>query len=171
MGSNKLGLEQVETAIGRTLVSDWHTIDQARIGEFGRITDDPDPTHIDPEWARAHSPWGGPIAFGFLTVSMLTPMVYDVFDIPLDGSDRPRHHANYGFNRLRLVEPVPAGARIRAHVTVKDVVPRKPGQSLMILDVRVEIEGYERPALTAEWLSMLFDTERLEALTRNGGRS
>lgn len=153
---SKVGLEQIETAIGLTLVSNWHTIDQARIEEFGRITNDPDPTHIDPEWARAHSPWGGPIAFGFLTISMLTPMVYDVLDIPFDGSSR-RFHANYGFNRLRLVEPVPAGSRIRAHITIKKVVPRKSGQSLMVLDVRVEIEGRERPALTAEWLSMLFN--------------
>jgi len=165
MDSNKLGLEQVETAIGRTLVSQWHMIDQLRINEFGRVTDDPDPAHMDPEWAREHSPWGGAIAYGFLTVSMLTPMVYDVFDIRFDGSGGSRrHHANYGFNRLRLVEPVPAGARIRAHVTVKDVVPRKPGQSLMVLDVRVEIEGRKRPALTAEWLSILFDTEQLKAL-------
>lgn len=161
MGSNKLRLEEVESAVGLTLVSEWHTIDQLRITEFGRITDDLDPAHMDPEWARAHSPWGGPIAFGFLTISMLTPMVYDVFDIRFDGSAR-RHHANYGFNRLRLVEPVPAGSRIRAHVKVKNVVPRKSGQSLMVLDVTVEIEGHERPALTAEWLSMLFNLEQAE---------
>lgn len=160
MGSDKLGLEEVEAAIGLTLVSDWHTIDQLRITEFGRITDDPDPDHIDPEWARAHSPWGGPIAFGFLTISMLTSMVYDVFDIRFDGSSR-RQHANYGFNRLRLVEPVPAGSRIRAHVTVKNVVPRKSGQSVIVLDVRVEIEGQDRPALTAEWLLMLFNVEHV----------
>jgi len=168
MGSSKLGLEEIESAVGLTLVSDWHTIDQLRINEFGRITDDPDPTHIDPEWARTHSPWGGPIAFGFLTISMLTPMVYDVFDIRFDGSTG-RHHANYGFNRLRLVEPVPAGSRIRAHVKVKNVAPRKSGQSLMVLDVRVEIEGRERPALTAEWLSMLFNVEQVEA--SGAGRS
>ena len=156
MASVKLGLEQVGSAVGQTLVSEWHAIDQLRINEFGRVTGDPDPAHVDPEWARAHSPWGGPIAFGFLTISMLTPMVYDVLDIPLDGSG-PRHHANYGFNRLRLVEPVPAGSRLRAHVTIKSVVPRKSGQSLMVLNVRVEIEGHERPALTAEWLTMLFN--------------
>ena len=159
MASVKLGLEQVGSAVGLTLVSEWHAIDQLRINEFGRVTDDPDPAHMDPEWARAHSPWGGPIAFGFLTISMLTPMVYDVLDIPLDGSG-PRHHANYGFNRLRLVEPVPAGSPLRAHVTVKSVVPRKSGQSLMALNVRVEIEGHERPALTAEWLTMLFNVEQ-----------
>lgn len=166
MGPSKLGLEQAESAIGIKLVSDWHTIDQLRINEFGRITDDPDPTHIDPEWARAHGPWGGTIAFGFLTISMLTPMVYDVFDIRFDGS-ASCHHASYGFNRLRLVEPVPAGSRIRAHVTVKDVVPRKPGQSLIVLDITVDIEGHERPALTTEWLLMLFKGGAGSIATKN----
>lgn len=158
MHSNKLELDGIENAIGRTLVSGWHVIDQLRISEFGQVTDDPDPAHVDPEWALAHSPWGGPIAHGFLTISMLTAMVYDVFDIRHEVATG-RYHANYGFNRLRLVEPVPAGARIRARVTVANVVPRKPGQSLMVLDVKVEIEGRERPALTAEWLSMLFNME------------
>lgn len=156
MGSTKYALEDIESAVGLTLVSEWHTIDQLRINEFGRVTLDPDPAHINPEWARANSPWGGPVAFGFLTISMLTPMVYDVFDIPLDGSTA-RHHANYGFNRLRLVEAVPAGSRIRAHIKVKSVAPRKAGQSLLVLDVWVEIEGHERPALTAEWLLMLIN--------------
>jgi len=159
---NKVELERVETAVGLTLVSDWHTIDQLRINEFGRITDDPDPAHTNPEWARAHSPWGTPIAFGFLTISMLTAMAYDVFDVRFDGSIG-RTHANYGFNRLRLVEPVPAGSQVRAHVTVEDVVPRKPDQTLIVLDVRVEIKGRERPALTAEWLLMLFKMEQVKA--------
>lgn len=162
MGTTKLNLDKIEQAVGRTFVSNWHTVDQARINDFGRVTSDPDPAHVDPEWARKHSPWGGPIAFGFLTLSLLTPMVYDVFDIPLDGSG-DRVHANYGFNRVRLVEPVPSGARIRAHVTVRDVAPRKPGQSVMVLDVTVEIEGKQRPALTAEWLSMLFRRSDLQA--------
>lgn len=155
MAASKLSLDRIEEAVGRTLVSNWHLVDQTRINEFGRITDDPDPAHIDPEWARQHSPWGGPIAFGFLTVSMLTPLAYDILDIRFDGSSE-RKHANYGFNRLRLVDPVPSGSRIRGHFTVKEVVARKPGQSLMVFDVTVEVEGRKRPALTAEWLSMLF---------------
>lgn len=151
----KVSLDAIEHHVGKTFVSNWHTIDQARINDFGRVTDDPDPAHIDPDWARQHSPWGETVAFGFLTMSMLTPLVYDIFDIRFDGSAE-RHHANYGFNRLRLVEAVPSGSRVRAHVTVKEVSPRKPGQALMALDVTVEIEGKTRPALTAEWLSMLF---------------
>jgi acyl dehydratase len=162
MGAVKLGLDDIELAVGRTLVSEWHTVDQVRINEFGRVTSDPDPAHVDPEWAARHSPWGGPIAFGFLTMSLLTPMVYDVLDVPLNGKGK-RVHANYGFNRLRLVEQVPSGARIRAHMTVKEVAPRKPGQSLMVLDVTVEIEGKQRPALTAEWLSMLFSPSDMRA--------
>ena len=155
MPSNKVRLEAIESAVGQTLISNWHAIDQLRINEFGRVTDDLDPAHIDPEWARAHSFWGGPIAFRFLTISMLTPMVYDVFDIRFE--EGVRHHANYGFNRLRLVEPVPAGARLRAHVKVAKVIPRKPSQSLLVLDVTAEIEGRKRPALTAEWLLMLLN--------------
>ena len=158
----KVSLDAIEQYIGKTFVSNWHTIDQARINGFGRVTDDPDPAHIDPAWARQHSPWGGPVAFGFLTMSMLTPLVYDVFDIRFDGSAE-RHHANYGFNRMRLVEAVPSGARVRAHVTVKEVAARKPGQALMVLDVTMEIEGKARPALTGEWLSMLFRPSEVSA--------
>ncbi len=142
-------------AVGKTFTSGWITMDQKRITEFGHTTEDLDPAHIDPEWCKENSPWGKPIAFGFLTVSMLARMAYDVYKYPLDGdAETEGYPANYGFDKLRMIEPVHAGERIRGHFTLRDAVERKPGQLLMTLDTVVEIEGKEKPALVAEWLSM-----------------
>lgn len=141
--------------VGETFVSDWITIGQQRINEFGHTTEDPDPAHIDPDWCRDNSVWGTPIAFGFLTVAMLTRMLYDVYKYPLDGdAETEGYPVNYGFNKLRLIEAVHVDERIRGHFTVASVVERKPGQMLMKLDTTVEIEGKEKPALFAEWLAM-----------------
>ncbi len=141
--------------VGETFVSSWITVNQQRITEFGHTTEDLDPAHIDPQWCRQNSPWGKPIAFGFLTIAMLTRMIYDVYKYPLDGdAETEGYPVNYGFNRLRLIEPVHAGERIRGHFTVADVTERKPGQMLMTLDTRVEIEGKDNPALVAEWLTL-----------------
>jgi acyl dehydratase len=147
--------QTVADAVGRTFTSDWLVMDQERISAFGRTTDDLDPAHIDPDWCRDNSPWGTPIAFGFLTISMLTRMVYDVYKYPLDGdAEKEGYPVNYGFDRLRLIEPVHAGERVRGHFTLRDVHERKAGQMLMTLDTSVEIEGRDKPALVAEWLTM-----------------
>ncbi len=140
--------------VGRTFVSDWLLIDQERIDAFGQVTDDPDPHHIDPAYAAEHSPWGKTLAFGFLTLSLMTPMLYQVNRYPLDGDPRDGYPVNFGFNKLRFVAPVPVGSRVRGHFTVKDVSERRPGQRQITLDCVVEIEGEERPALVGEWLTL-----------------
>lgn len=143
--------QTVEQALGKTFTSGWHVMDQRRITAFGGITDDFDPHHIDPAFAAKHSAHGKTIAFGFLTLSMLTAMLYEVNHYPLDGDASEGWPANFGFRELRFVAPVLVDARIRGHFTVKEVRERKPGQKLFVLDCSVEIEGQSKPALTARW--------------------
>ena len=143
-----------QPAIGQTYYSDWAMIDQARITDFGRVTDDPDPHHIDPEWTAANSPWGDKtISFGWLTCSMLSSMIYQVMRFPLDGdAEQDGYPVNYGFNRMRFVEPVVVDSRIRGRFHLKDVTETKSGRLQFTFDVAIEIEGVERPALVGEYL-------------------
>jgi acyl dehydratase len=120
-------------------------MNQRRITAFGGITDDYDPHHIDPAFAARHSLHGKTIAFGFLTLSMLTAMLYEVNRYPLDADASAGWPANFGFKALRFVAPVMVDARIRGHFTVKEVRERKPVQKLFALDCVVEIEGQTRP--------------------------
>jgi len=140
--------------VGRTFTSDWIVVDQRRISVFGANTEDPDPHHVDPQFAARHSPWGATISFGFLTLSLLTPMAYQIYRYPLDGDPAEGYPASYGFKDLRFVTPVRVDSRIRGHFKLLDVRERKPGQKLLTLDCRVEIEGETRPALTATWESL-----------------
>ena len=146
--------ENVHDSIGETFVSDWILVDQERISAFGRITEDPDPHHMDPVYAAEHSPWGGTISYGFLTMSLMTPMMYQIYRYRMDGGREDGYPASYGFEKVRFVAPVPSGSRIRGHFTVKDVTERKPGQLQITFACRVEIEGGDRPALVGEWLSL-----------------
>ena len=146
--------ETVHEAVGRTFVSDWIAVEQDRISAFGEITEDPDPHHVDPEYAAEHSPWGRTISFGFLTMSLMTPMLYQIYRYPMDGGSGDGYPASYGFENVRLVAPVLSGSRIRGHFTVKDVRDRKPGQRQVTFGCRVEIEGETRPALVGDWLSI-----------------
>jgi acyl dehydratase len=134
--------------------SSWITVTQEMITKFGDATLDQDPMHVDPEWA-ANGPFGEAVAFGFLTMSLLTRlMVHDVL-----GADSSRpdvadgYYLNYGFDRLRLIEPVPAGSRVRAHFTVKGVRPDDGGRSIVTFGVQMECDRATRPVLVAEWLS------------------
>jgi acyl dehydratase len=130
-------------------------VEQARITAFGEITDDLEPLHTDPAWCAAHSPVGVPIAYGFLTLSLLTRLLREAsteaFAGGVDGA--AEYPLNYGFDRVRFVAPVPVDARIRAHFTLRERRPHAQGE-LMAMDVVVEIEGQERPALTALWWSL-----------------
>lgn len=132
-------------------VSRWIEVTQQRITEFGRVTEDPDRMHIDPLFAAAHSPYGGKtFAFGFLTVSLLTRMVNDVVARPADELST----LNYGFDRLRMLSPVLVDSRVRGRFVLKDLSLRSPTQFRAVYAVTVEIEGYAKPALVADWLSL-----------------
>jgi acyl dehydratase len=137
--------------IGKDIgTSRWIDVTQQRITEFGNVTEDPDRMHIDPEYAAAHSPFGKTLAFGFLTVSLLTRMVNDVVARPSDEVAT----LNYGFDRLRLLSPVLVDSRIRGHFVLKSLSLRSPDQFRAGYAVTVEIEGGAKPALVADWLSV-----------------
>lgn len=155
--------KRVGEAIG---TSDWLTIDQARIDAFADVTLDPDPMHVDPAWCARHSPFGVTIAFGFLTVSLLTYLVRQAVGLGQATTAAGGYPLNYGFDRLRLVEPVPVGSRIRAHVTLLEYRDVRPGEARVTFGVNVEIAGRPRPALVAEWLALWVTDEGNERIRR-----
>ena len=119
-------------------------IDQARIDEFSRATDDPDPMHIDPAWCAANSPFHSTIAFGFLTLSMLTSLSRQALGWAHDSTVESGGYAiNYGLDRVRFVAPVPVNARIRARFVVAESKEVRPGEQLNKFNVTVEIEGQD----------------------------
>lgn len=133
--------------------SDWMTITQEDVNTFGRLTSDPDPYHMDPEFARKHSSIGAPISYGFLTMSMLSHFSAQVFrKAGLSGSARAGQLFNLGFDRLRLPEPVVVGAEIRGRFRHKAIAKREDGGYRITLDAIVDIKGIDRPALVAEWI-------------------
>lgn len=139
------------TALGS---SDWHRVTQEDINQFATLTKDEDPFHIDPEWAKQNSPLGTTISFGFLTLSMLTYFSYQVFNQAGFVSSEETQLFNFGFNRIRLPEPVPAGAEIRGHFTFAGARVRDSGGIEFTTDIVIEIKGYERPAMVAQWLGV-----------------
>lgn len=151
-----------EDSIGKELgCSQWYVIDQERIDAFGRASDDIDPMHMDPAWARVNSPYGTTIAYGFLTLSLLTHMLHDV----IIRSPREAYKLNYGLDRVRMLSPVKVGSSVRARVVLKSVRERGADQFLCNFDIKVEIQGEEKPALVAEWLLLL--VEQAEAAARS----
>lgn len=134
----------IGTEIG---VSDWFTISQAQIDAFADCTHDHQYIHVDPA-AAAQSPFGGTIAHGFLTLSLLSAMAYQMPSI--EGAVMG---VNYGFNKIRFVSPVRSGARIRGRFTPAELTQIRPGEVQFMMNVTVEIEGQDKPALVAEWLS------------------
>lgn len=130
-------------------VSKWFEVDQARIDAFADCTEDRQFIHVDPEAASA-TPFGGTIAHGFLTLSLASAMSYDAI-APLDGATMG---VNYGFDRLRFLAPVRAGARIRGRFRLLSADDKGAGRWLLKHELTVEIEGEDKPALIAEWLAM-----------------
>ena len=142
----------LESMIGQDVgVSDWALIDQDKINAFADVTYDPYFIHIDPARAKQETSFGGSIAHGFLTLSMLSAMAYDA----LPDIKGRTVGMNYGFDKIRFLSPVPAGSLIRGSFRIASV-QRKPGQAIVKYAVTVEIEGKEKPALAAEWLTIAF---------------
>jgi acyl dehydratase len=136
-----------EAMIGQEIgVSSWFVITQDRIDTFADCTEDWQYIHVDPEKAK-ESPFGTTIAHGFLTMSMLSAMIYEMPSI-----EGGRMGVNYGFNRVRFVSPVKVGARIRARFVLTKFEEIRPGEVQTTMDVAIEIEGETKPALVAEWL-------------------
>jgi len=133
--------------------SDWLKITQADIDGFGKYTHDMEPMHNNPQWCKENSPFGKTIAYGFQTISLLTHFMNSATNSLFEGTESELNFPlNYGFNRLRLISPVKIEDRIRAHFVLVDFEEKSSGKLLSTLDVTVEIEGEEQPALKCEWL-------------------
>lgn len=132
-------------------VSAWITVEQQRIDDFARVTGDDQFIHVDPQRAKAESPYGGTVAHGFLTLALLPVMARDV----LPQTRGARAHINYGFDKIRFLSPVPAGGRVRARFRLLRAEERQTGELTLTYEVTVEVEvgGGTRPAVIAVWLS------------------
>ena len=145
-------LEQIKSRIGEEVgVSSWMLVDQARVDAFADATDDRQFIHVDPD-AAAQTPFGGTVAHGFLTLSLLSRMGAEAMLLP----DSLKMAVNYGFDRVRFLAPVKSGSRVRGRFRLDSVEEKAPGQILLRHTVTVEIEGEDKPALTAEWLGLMF---------------
>ena len=146
---NKDNLQQaVDADLG---VSNWIQINQDMVNTFADVTVDHQFIHVDPERA-AQTPFGGPIAHGFLTLSMLTYFVENGCGLNIENVTMG---VNYGFDKVRFVQPVRVGKRVRGHANLMSAEEKHPGQFLLKMRINVEIEGEEKPALVAEWLTMV----------------
>ena len=141
-------LAKVGQPLGR---SEWIAVTQQRIDQFADSTDDRQFIHVDPALA-AQTPFGGTIAHGFLSLSLLTRMAADVMLVP----ETTKMAVNYGLDRVRFIAPVRSGKRVRGHFTLASADEKAPGQLLLKHDVTVEVEGEDKPALTAVWLGLIF---------------
>ena len=145
-------LDEIRSKVGHGVgLSDWIEVGQDRIDDFADATEDRQYIHTDPELA-AQTPFGTTIAHGFLSLSLLSRMAVDAMQVP----DGIRMAVNYGLDRVRFLAPVKAGKRIRGRFVLDSIEEKAPGQILMRHTVTVEIEGEEKPALTAQWLGLIF---------------
>jgi acyl dehydratase len=163
MSENRLPavtIEDLKRAEGTEIgVSAWRTVDQAMIDKFADATDDHQFIHTDPERAARETPFGGTIAHGFLTLSLLSAFAFETIP-PLQNANAG---VNYGFDQVRFVAPVKSGARIRARFTLAGLNIRPSGWIQLAYDVTVEIEGSKKPALTARWLTLAVVENRAAA--------
>lgn len=145
-------LDDIRARIGTEIgASDWIMVDQDRIDQFADTTEDRQFIHVDPV-AAAQTPFGGTIAHGFLSLSLLSRMAADVMQIP----DNAKMAVNYGLDRVRFIAPVRAGSRIRGRFILDAVEDKARGQLLLRHTVTVDIEHHDKPALTAQWLGLIF---------------
>ena len=142
-----IDVRTIGTRVGEQIaVSGWLEVTQARINQFAEATGDHQWIHVDPVRAAAELPSKGTIAHGFLTLSLLSPLIRE--SIQFTGL---RMAINYGLNRVRFVSPVPAGSRIRALITLQAVEAVTGGYQI-IWQVTIERDGGEKPACVADWL-------------------
>ncbi|ADR62162.1 MULTISPECIES: MaoC family dehydratase [Pseudomonas] len=131
--------------------SEWLKIDQQRINLFAEATGDFQFIHVDPEKA-AKTPFGGTIAHGFLTLSLIPKLIEDILVLP----QGLKMVVNYGLDSVRFIQPVKVDSRVRLKVKLGEVVEKKPGQWLLKAIATLEIEGEDKPAYIAESLSLCF---------------
>jgi acyl dehydratase len=150
----------VQNFVGRELgVTEWVTVGQDRIDQFAACTGDRQWIHVDVERARRESPFGGPIAHGYLSLSLVAAMVMELGVIPPDAASA----LNYGLDKVRFVAPVKAGARVRLRASLASAEPQSGGRMLLKLQSTLEIDGEAKPALVAEVLCMLIGKREMAA--------
>lgn len=143
-------LSDLKSRVGEGLgTSPWFLLDQKRIDAFADTTEDHQFIHVDPEAAKA-TPFGQTIAHGFLTLSMLAPMMSSL------ESPEAQMSVNYGFDKVRFLTPVKSGKRVRGHFKLLAMDEKRPGQWQQAVEVSVEIEDESKPALVAEWIFQHF---------------
>lgn len=148
---SKMTLEDYKAQAGTlTRTSDWVEVNQNLINLFADATYDHQFIHVDEARAKTETPFGGTIAHGFLSLSLLSHFV----ETTLPGIEGAAMGINYGLNKVRFLMPVPSTARLRAHFKLIDCTERKPGEILNTYEVTVEIENMDKPALIAEWLGL-----------------
>jgi acyl dehydratase len=149
---DKVTLDAYQKMVGTEIgLSDWITVSQKMIDDFSDVTGDRQFIHNNPDRAADETPFGGAIAHGFLTLSLITQMYKDTTPIIID------HEVviNYGLNRIRFLSPVLSGARIRGRITLAKVEPRGDTQILTENKIVVEIENAEKPAMLGTWVTLL----------------
>jgi acyl dehydratase len=145
-------LDEIRAHVGQEVgISSWILLDQQRIDAFADATEDHQFIHVDPEGAKAAG-FGGTIAHGFLSLSLLSRMAADAMLLPTG----LKMAVNYGLDRVRFLAPVRSGSRVRGRFTLDSVEEKVPGQWLLRHSVTVEIEGEDKPALSAQWLGLMF---------------
>jgi len=151
MSAPILSVADLAGRVGEELgASNWYLLDQARVDAFAKITDDEQFIHVDANRVRDETPFDGTIAHGFLTLSLLSAMAYEV--MPFMTGDEGMS-INYGFNKLRFISPVPVGSRVRGRFLLLSLDQSKSDYSDIILTSTVEIEGQSKPAIVAEWIN------------------
>ncbi|MDP5148237.1 MaoC family dehydratase [Shewanella sp. ULN5] len=147
---HKVNISQINEFVGKeTGVSKWYQITQAQINQFADATHDHQFIHVDPEAAKV-TPFGGTIAHGFMSLAYLSAFSFET-GIEIENM---KMGLNYGFDKIRFIQPVKEGSNIRGRTVLNSVVEKKPGQYLLNWDVEVEIENESKPALIAQWLTM-----------------
>ena len=147
-----LTFDKMTVMVGEMLgTSSWQDVTQEAVNEFARSTGDHQWIHVDVERAKKESPFGGPVAHGYLTLSMLSAMAMEIGAVPKGTAAA----LNYGLDKVRFLAPVPVGSKLRLHSKLTGFDRKKNGQYLMKTENTMEIEGADKPALIAESLAIL----------------
>ena len=148
-----VSFEAYQNMVGQEIgVSSWHLVDQNRINVFADVIEDHQFIHVDPARAKRETAFGTTVAHGFLTMSLMSIMSYEVMPL-VEGATMG---VNYGFDKLRFISPVRAGSRVRGRFTLLEAKLRKPTELQSRTNVTVEIEGEEKPALVADWIGLIY---------------
>jgi acyl dehydratase len=148
-----VSLEAYQNMVGQEIgVSSWHLVDQKRIDAYADVIEDHQFIHVDPVRAKAETSFGTTIAHGFLTMSLMSIMSYEVMPV-ISGTTMG---VNYGFEKLRFISPVRSGSRVRGRFTLAEAKLRKPKELQSLTHVTVEIEGEEKPAVVADWIGLIY---------------